>query len=99
MDYSLKVTADSVQITQDDAKTKAVNESGWALKATATVNLTDNFEFLPLSLGSEKWANRISERMNETRNLKNAQKIYAAGYDIKDVSKFLQDTYIKLYNN
>lgn len=63
------------------------------------VNLTDNFEFLPLSLGSEKWANRISERMNETRNLKNAQKIYAAGYDIKDVSKFLQDTYIKLYNN
>lgn len=36
MDYSLKVTADSVQITQDDAKTTAVNESGWALKATAT---------------------------------------------------------------
>lgn len=36
MDYSLKVTADFVQITQDDAKTTAVNESGWALKATAT---------------------------------------------------------------
>lgn len=34
MDYSLKVTADSVQVTQDDAKTTAVNESGWALKAT-----------------------------------------------------------------
>lgn len=36
MDYSLKVTADSVQVTQDAAKTTAVNESGWALKATAT---------------------------------------------------------------
>lgn len=35
MDYSLKVTADSVQVTQDTAKTTAVNESGWALKATA----------------------------------------------------------------
>lgn len=39
MDYSLKVTADSVQVTQDDAKTTAVNESGWAL--TATANGTD----------------------------------------------------------
>lgn len=36
MDYSLKVTADSVQVTQDTTKTTAVNESGWALKATAT---------------------------------------------------------------
>lgn len=36
MDYSLKVTADSVQVTQDAAKTTAVNEPGWALKATAT---------------------------------------------------------------
>ena len=36
MDYSLKVTADSVQVTQDAAKTTAVNESGWALRATAT---------------------------------------------------------------
>lgn len=36
MDYSLKVTADSVQVTQDAAKTTAVNESGWALTATAT---------------------------------------------------------------
>lgn len=35
MDYSLKVTADSVQVTQDAAKTTAVNESGWALTATA----------------------------------------------------------------
>lgn len=35
MDYSLKVTADSVQVTQDAAKTTAVNESGWILKATA----------------------------------------------------------------
>lgn len=39
MDYSLKVTADSVQVTQDAAKTTAVNESGWAL--TATANGTD----------------------------------------------------------
>ena len=39
MDYSLKVTADSVQVTQDTAKTTAVNESGWAL--TATANGTD----------------------------------------------------------
>lgn len=35
MDYSLKVTADSVQVTQDAEKTTAVNESDWALKATA----------------------------------------------------------------
>lgn len=35
MDYSLKVTADSIQVTQDAAKTTAVNESSWALKATA----------------------------------------------------------------
>lgn len=39
MDYSLKVTADSVQATQDDAKTTAVNESGWGM--TATVAGTD----------------------------------------------------------
>lgn len=35
MDYSLKVTADSVQVTQDTEKTTAVKESDWALKATA----------------------------------------------------------------
>lgn len=34
MDYSLKVTADSIQVTQDDAKTTAVKDSGWALNAT-----------------------------------------------------------------
>lgn len=40
MDYNLTVTADSVQITNDDNKTTAVNEQGWTLSVT-DVNYDD----------------------------------------------------------
>lgn len=61
------------------------------------VDLTDNFEFMSLKDGSIKWAKRILEKSTEKRNFENAKKIYKAGYDIQDVSKFLQDTYLKMY--
>ena len=63
------------------------------------VNLTDNFEFMSLDEGKLKWAQRILDRRKEKRNFENAKKVYKAGYDIRDVSQFLQNTYIEMYNN
>ena len=63
------------------------------------VNLTDNFEFMSLEDGKLEWAKRILDRSREKRNLENAKKVYEAGYDIRDVSLFLQNTYLKMYNN
>lgn len=62
------------------------------------VKITDNFEFLSLDIGSQKWADKVLDRINEKRVLSNPEKVYATGYDIKDVSKFLETTYINLYN-
>lgn len=49
MDYSLKVTADSVQVTQDDAKTTAVNadENANIWKLSATVKSDNSVEWSP----------------------------------------------------
>ena len=63
------------------------------------VNLTDNFEFMSLDEGKLKWAQRILDRRKEKRNFENAKKVYKAGYDIRDVSQLLQNTYIEMYNN
>ena len=63
------------------------------------VSLTDNFEFMPLEDGKLEWAKRILDRSKEKRNLENAKKVYEAGYDIRDVSLFLQNTYLEMYNN
>lgn len=62
------------------------------------VKVTSNFDFLSLDLGSQKWADKVLERINEERDILNSEKVYAAGYDIKDVSKFLEATYVNLYN-
>ncbi|MBQ3692803.1 MAG: hypothetical protein II931_05740, partial [Clostridia bacterium] len=39
MDYNLKVTIDSVQVSDDEAKTTAVNAAGWSRKAAVSNNV------------------------------------------------------------
>lgn len=63
------------------------------------VHICSNFEFMSLSKGSEEWANTILKKAKEERALENYRKVITAGYDIKDVSKSMQDTYCCLHND
>lgn len=60
------------------------------------VKIAENFEFVSLDAGTDFWAETILKRMNEKRNEENPDSVYNAGYDIKDVSSFLQNTYMEL---
>ena len=60
------------------------------------VNLTSNFKFLSLQKSANEWANEILKNKN-IRNVNNYKEILKAGYDIKDVSKFLEKIYLNLY--
>lgn len=60
------------------------------------VKLTDNFEFCSLESGVEAWAENIMRRAGERRNVNNPEFVYKAGYDIKDVSVFLENIYMEL---
>ena len=58
------------------------------------VDVTGNVEFLPLEMNV--WANSLADmiRQGVKRDVKAADKVCAAGYDIKAASKWLQEWYV-----
>jgi Glycosyltransferase len=60
------------------------------------VKLTDNFTFLSLQDRITKWAQCVIEKEGENRAINNSQIVKKSGYDIKDVSKLLSDTYLRM---
>ena len=59
------------------------------------VKLTDNMKFLPID-NVEVWCKEIENNNLLIRNNENYDIVLKSGYDIKDVSKFLQDTYLSV---
>lgn len=65
---------------------------------TKEINITDNVEFLPLTESAERWAKEILKYNSYTRD-NTKEKIEQAGYDIKAIADWLQEFYLKKYNN
>lgn len=59
------------------------------------VGLTSNFKFLNLNDDIKIWVESIINS-NETRNNENYKEVIKAGYDIKDVSKFMENFYLEM---
>lgn len=57
--------------------------------------ITDLVEFMSLNAPPQKWADRILSKLGHERK-DTSQAIIESGYDIKKVSKWLQDFYLKL---
>lgn len=62
------------------------------------VKITDNFIFKSLKIDIKDWAEEIIRISQNKRNLNNYKKIIEAGYSIDDVSIFLENTYLNLYD-
>lgn len=58
------------------------------------VMVTDNFKFIDLEDSKDKWISEIKNSIGK-RNLNNFKKVRESGYDIKDVSQFLEEFYLE----
>lgn len=67
-------------------------------KVTCESKLTDIVHQIPLSEGAEVWAKKAIKMAKETVRRDTSEEIRAAGFDIEENVKWLQNYYIKLEN-
>lgn len=66
---------------------------------TRETDVTGNVEFLPLSMGAERWAAEIVKYAKGYDRRSTKQDIINAGYDIKATSNWMQNFYLNKHNN
>lgn len=81
-----------VSLVEAQANGLSVVASTWV---PHEVDVTSNVEFLPLEVN--EWANVLATKISQgvKRDVMAADKVRAAGYDIKTASKWLQEWYVK----
>ena len=67
-------------------------------EVTTEMDITGNVVFLDLAIGAEKWAKTIVENMKKFQRKDVTERIRSNGYDITETAAWLQDFYIKKYN-
>lgn len=63
-------------------------------KVSKQMKITDNVEYLPLELGSKKWAEKINNACNNYKRKDMSNKIKISGFDILEVAKELKKCYL-----
>lgn len=62
-------------------------------------NITGLIEFLSLSDSAEKWADHVLKQLKKSERLNMQNEIVAAGYDIKDSTKWMEKFYFSIQKN
>ena len=62
---------------------------------TRECDVTGNVRFLPLAAGAETWAEEILKLQGTGRLPDAAQKVAAAGYDVQQTAKWLEEFYLR----